>query len=267
MHMPAIVDSFVLQQVFKMRLLELNTEKLLANMIKVKNASIETTADESEARGGVGNYVIESFSYNKAATFTCESAVFSTDSLAAQLGLSPTVGAGTYYYTDVFTATSETSATLTKTPSTAPNYIYKYNPATNTKGIEYTKVADTPDATEFTISTKTVTFGTGSGLTSGDTLIAVYLVATPTTSVKITNRADLFGKTVKLILDGLVRQNGVDYACQVVAENFKIADNLTLSTTSDGEPSVHNMSGKLLASAGTTPTLWTLTILDETAVV
>lgn len=262
------IDNVVIQQIFKAKLFDITTNECYAVLNDLKEANVENTADTTYATGGPGNRRIESFDFNKQAKFTMSSATYAMGAFNAQLGIAPVIGANSeYVYTDIFTASTSTAATLTKTPVSAPEFIYTYDSTLGILGDKFSLVESSPGATTYTVSTKAVTFGAGGTLEAADTLVSFYNVASPSTSVTVTNRSDLFGRTMKLVLDGLVRSNGQDYAVQMICDKFKLSSNFNFGTSSSGEASVHNLSGDILATSGLTPRYWQIILLNDTLLV
>ena len=243
---------------------DLTTGELKLKLDTLKTSGLENTSSIVYAMGGRGNPKLVGFSSDKAAKFTLEDAVFSNDLLAMLTGNDIVEGITKVQHSEVVPVTTN-SATLTYTPSAAGALISvnKLN-ADGTKGKAITYAASTPTTDHYSVSSKTLTFGS-STFAAGESALVYYYTNSAADAKKIRNTTDKFAGTYRLVLDCLVRDifYKKDYAAQIEVFNAKLDDsswNLAMANT--GDPSTLSIPLEALKSPTSTD-LYTMTIFDE----
>jgi hypothetical protein len=272
--MITVGSKFGIQQIFDIYAFDITTGECYCVLDDLKSASFENGGETYWSNGGVGNPKILGWDGAKSCKISMENANYSLSGIALQTGFDAAAGAttATYMYTDIFQASSATAATTTKTATGSANaqikYIFKMN-ADGSLGLKFTQAATAAAATNFSLSTKAVTFHADSTLVANDWLIAWYCVTTPASTLTLTDKTNVFSKTVKLVANTLARDvnTAVDYAAQLIVWKAKFDNTFTLGTTSSGEPSVHNLTAEALEyTAGSVQKYWDLILCDTSGI-
>lgn len=238
----------------------LTTGKPVVTLTTLKTSGVETSGETVYARGGIGNAKLVGFSSNREARINLEDAIFDNDAIAMLTGNDPTVGAKEIDYQEV-KATVSDKITLTKTPSGNLLGVFKLN-ADGTNGEEYTAGDPATEATEYSIVGKEITFN--SALTDGTKFRVYYKVNTDATATTVKVTSDQFGKTFRVNLDVLVRDEYTksDYKGQLRIPNAKFEDNFSFSFAAEGDPATLTLPLEILKSPTSTD-MWELVIYDD----
>ena len=205
----------------------------------LKVSTIEQTAETTEARGGKGNAALISWDYGKEINVTLEDALFSAKSMAIMFGNGTVQALSTtesnLMRTEVFTATSAASGTANaSTAGWESNY-----KAPN--GKTYAKQnAKFYDATGSSIE----------NFENGKKYFCSYDLYTQNSGV-INISADSFPGTYYVTGDTYARSeaSGEDEFFQFIIPKAKVTSSNTITLQAEGDPSVFNMSLKVLRPA------------------
>lgn len=207
----------------------------------LKVSTIEQTAEEAEARGGKGNPPLIVWDYGKEINVTLEDALFSAKSLAIMFGDGAVRSTGTaasdkyIMRTEVFTATSGVesidSTTLTKAG---------WEPTYNVNGKVYDKINPK-------VYTDSASSATAESLVAGKKYFVTYDLAADQIGV-IEISPSSFPGTYYVTGDTYARNeaNGEDEFFQWVVPKAKVQSENTITMEAEGDPSVFNMSLRVL---------------------
>lgn len=254
--MASILDRYGIKEVADVTFYELSDDGapkypvLFLDTLKV--STIEQTAETTEARGGKGNAALISWDYNKEINVTLEDALFSVRSLAIMFG--DANGAEDYTYTDPASGSSltkDSKGLIMKTErftATGTNLPTEGTDASGWKatfqapnGNFYKKVNPrffNLDGTE-----------EDTALVSGDTYFCTYDVAVKGTIIDVS--ANAFPGTYYITGDTFARNenSGRDEFFQFIIPKAKVTSENTITLEAEGDPSVFNMSLKVLRPA------------------
>lgn len=243
------------------------TGELKVKLDSLKQNGLENTSETVYTQGGRGNTKIVGFSSNKAARFTLQDAVFTSEMLAMLTGQELVKGAAPIIKEEVLTV-SGNAALLSCTPRTAGKLqSVQVLGADGSKGRTLSYAASAPGAGQYSVSGKTVTFGSDT-VADGERVQIYVETMTGADASKFASSADKFAGTYKLVLDCLVRDVATerDYAAQIVVHKAKLESNWNLTMSPTGDPSVLDIPMEALRS-GDSNELYTMTIYDDSAVV
>lgn len=215
---------------------------------------------------GDGNPKLVGFSSNKEVKVNLSSAIFDNRAMALLSGNDIVTAAETVYQREVITVASS-AATLTKgTPKDGSLVGLYLLGADGVESTEYTKVAATPSATQYTLSTKTLGFNVA--VTNGTQFVAYFIADTADTTQTITISSDKFPASFKLVLEVLVTDfySKALYPAQITIPSCKMEDNWQLSFKPDGDPEPMSLPIEVLKPANSND-MFTLKIYDGSAVV
>ncbi len=189
----------------------------------LKVSTIEQTAEEATANGGKGNAPLIVWDYGKEITVTLEDALFSPKSLAMMFGDANGI--------DSATTTNKIRKTVHKNQIAADGSV-----TLNGKRI----VPDTNDGIEYYDAT-------GEKADREDAVYAVITIEPKNVQV-IEVSANSFPGAYYVTGDTYARSeaNGVDEFFQFVIPKAKVQSENTITMEADGDPSVFNMSLKVL---------------------
>ena len=211
-----IFDQYGLKEVANVTFYDIATGKPVLFLDSLKVSTIETTAENVEARGGWGNPALISWDYNKEVNVTLEDALFSAASLRTIMGAGIEVASAESKQTIDINEELVIDASGAVTLSYAPkaNTVVSY---LDTEAGEY--VTKTP-------SNGKVTVGTSE---DAEKMIRVFYKTevdgtNDASSVTITISANKFGGTYRVVGDTIVRskETGEDEPFQFVIEKAKI---------------------------------------------
>jgi hypothetical protein len=213
-------------------------------------------------QNGDGNPKLVGFSSNKEVKVNLSSAIFDNRVMALLTGNSATTAASTVYRREIITVTSS-AATLTNVPKdgTIIGGLWLL-PSDGVESTEYTNVAATPAATEFTLSTKTLGFN--AAVVDNTQFVAYYIADTANTTQTITISSNTFPAAFKLVLEVLVTDfySKALYPAQITIPSCKMEDNWQLSFKPDGDPEPLTLPIEVLKPA-TSDDMFTLKIYDS----
>lgn len=205
----------------------------------LKVSTIEQTAEQGEARGGKGNSPLIIWDYGKEITVTLEDALFSAKSMAIMFGNGQvkTYGGDDAYImkTEQFTATAETLPTAEASASGWSNIF------TGPDGKSYKKVNPKfYDAEGKNITDK---------LTVGEKYFCSYDLKATGAVIEIS--ANSFPGTYYAVGDTYARSEitGEDEFFQFIIPKAKVQSENTITLEAEGDPSVFNMSLRVMRPA------------------
>lgn len=205
----------------------------------LKVSTIEQTAEQAEARGGKGNPPLIIWDYGKEINVTLEDALFSAKSMAIMFGNGQvkTYGGEQAYImkTEQFTATAETLPTAESSVSGWSNVF------TGPDGKTYKKVNPKfYDAEGNNITDK---------LTTGERYFCSYDLKATGAVIEIS--ANSFPGTYYAVGDTYARNEvtGEDEFFQFIIPKAKVQSENTITLEAEGDPSVFNMSLRVMRPA------------------
>lgn len=227
---------------------DLVTGKPVVTLRTLKTSGLETTGETVYSRGGFGNPKLVGFSSNREAKLTLQDAIFDNKALAMLTGNTLIEGASNVARSEELIVSSN-KITLTSTPK-GKVHVYKVE-ADGTMGEEMSGASASGKNVTVTASDNTK-------------VVAFYSTTTDTKAKKLKVTSDQFGKTFRVVLDCLVRDEFTkdDFAAQIEIPNAKFEDNFNLSLAVDGDPAVLDLNMEVL-KAPTSTDMWFMTIYDE----
>ena len=252
--MASILDKYGIKEVADVTFYHLDSNGkpdypvLYLDTLKV--STIEQTAEQTEARGGKGNPPLIIWDYGKEITVTLEDALFSAKSMAIMFGngsnkgITPsaaTEGAPTYIMrTEEFIATATTVPTE-GTDGSGWKASYEDN-----NGQLHTKV----NPKFYDESGNKI--GSGDALVANQKYFCTYdLAVEPTASSVIEISASTFPGTYYVTGDTYARSeaSGQDEFFQFIIPKAKMQAENTITLEAEGDPSVFNMSLRVMRPA------------------
>ena len=235
--MAGILERYGIKEVADVMFLEINEDSTTTPVLfldTLKVSTVETTADQTEARGGKGNSPLIIWDYGKEITLTLQDAVYSPKSMAMIYGDNNGSGSVTEVTKYMnYVATSTTAPTQIIIP-------------TGYRGANQSEVT----TTNFTIYDATGSeVKTTATLTKGDRYIIAYTVKTEKEKSHVIEiNASTFPGTYKVIGDTYARnQNtGKDDFFQFVIYQAKMGAETTLTLEAEGDPTVFDMTLRVL---------------------
>lgn len=223
---------------------------LLLDSLKV--STVETTASETEAKGGRGNASLIAWDFGKEINVTLQDALISPLSWALMTGGTVAATNGT-----------DNKVTIQRryrgaVAASGTNGVVNVPTTEGTIKANSTVVALVDGATALSSATWTGTTVTITGLSSTaagtqvDVFYEVELTNTGATGTVITIDAETFPGTFKFVGDTVIRKasTGVDEPFQIVIEKCKIKPENTITMEAEGDPSVFDMNLKVLRDSG-----------------
>lgn len=204
----------------------------------LKVSTIEQTAEQAEARGGKGNPPLIIWDYGKEITVTLEDALFSAKSMAIMFGNGTVRDSSTIMKTIQFKAEAAGDAEAAKAPKTwtAPNGL-SYN-ISNARYYE----ADYKNAEDSSIEEVT-------SFKAGETYFMSFDVNITGSTIDIS--ANSFPGTYYVTGDTYARSEitGEDEFFQFIIPKAKVQSENTITLEAEGDPSVFNMSLRVMRPA------------------
>ncbi len=229
-----IFEKFGLKEVANVTFYEVGSKKPVLYLDTLKVSTIEQTADNVDAKGGVGNPTLITWDYNKAVTLTLEDALFSSASLklmtAAAIEKATSGAKSTIDFNEELYFDGTGAATLTYTPAGKVSILDEDGVVTEltavAKGITHLPAAS---------STARVFYGIEVDGTTGE-------------ATNITINANTFPSTYRVVGETVVRssETGKDEAFQFIVEKAKVNSNVTFTMQAEGDPSTFTMTLKVL---------------------
>ena len=240
--MASILDRYGIKEVADVTFYKINDDGsrgapvLFLDTLKV--STIEQTGEQAEARGGKGNPPLIIWDYGKEINVTLEDALFSAKSMAIMFG-DGTVDDTTTSPTDII---KTWAVSLTKVPAATDTFEY------GNKTLPYSKLTEVKfykaDGTEVTPAT--------SGEQQTLTDVAFMTAKIPVKEVGIIEiSANSFPGTYYVTGDTYARSEttGTDEFFQFIIQKAKVQSENTITLEAEGDPSVFNMSLRVLRPA------------------
>lgn len=226
-------EQYGIKEVADVQFEDLTTGQVVLFLDTLKVSTIETTAEQTEAKGGKGNPPLIIWDFGKEITVTLEDALFTMTSIGIGQGATVSTGATVpiRYTQDIILSTSP--AALKAVTGTRP--VTFINFTTGARG---------------TVASTAVT-ATALG-SVGDRVKVFYdVVATAENSVTITIGPNTFPGTYRVIGDTVIRSkiDGKDSPYQFVIGQAKFNSENTLTLEAEGDPTVFNLSLRVLRDA------------------
>jgi hypothetical protein len=256
-----ILERYGIKEVADVVFIDISNNKPVLYLDSLKVSTIEETAENTEARGGKGNAPLISWDYGKDINVSITDALYSPKSLTlmhtqnmSDLHVYDSTAAGlpvTKYrnmYVDASGKIEDADVAASgifdvTATSDATTYLNAMNAkdaghAVAITGTTFFKVYRAED---------NAVLSTASDIVSGQAYIVEYQVAPKNKSI-ININADTFPGTYKVIGDTYSRNNrtGKDQFFQFVINKAKINPETTITLEAEGDPTVFDMSLKVL---------------------
>lgn len=209
----------------------------------LQNAGLDFSSNLVEVRGGRGNSLLATLPNSRDINIKLTDAYFRYDFLATQLGTSIVTGAGTAWSPQKFyTVGTNSTITLDETPLASGSGLQIYDD----KGALMTAVASAPTATQYTISTNTVTFN--SAMNSKVVDVRGYKYTTDETAQTITIDNSKFPIGMKAILETIEidENNSPKYKVQYQFDSAIGTGAFSVNTTSERNANVQEFNFKVV---------------------
>lgn len=234
-----IFEQYGLKEVANVTFYDTKTGKVVLFLDSLKVSTIETTAENTEARGGWGNPALITWDYNKEVNVTLEDALFSAASLKTIMG------AGI----EVASATAKQTIDINEEliVDAEGNVKLSYKPKTDTS-VSYLDLQDNDYVSVKPVDGKAKV---GEAEDEGKAVRVFYKTEVDGTSgnaVTITISATKFGGTYRVVGDTIVRnkETGEDEPFQFVIEKAKIQNEVTFTMEAEGDPATFNLPLRVL---------------------
>lgn len=234
-----IFDQYGLKEVANVTFYDIATGKPVLFLDSLKVSTIETTAENVEARGGWGNPALISWDYNKEVNVTLEDALFSAASLKTIMG------AGIEVATSAEKQTIDVNEELTVDNEGNVKLSYAAKSGTSVAYLD-------EDISEYvTVVPASGKAKVGEAKDEGKTVRVFYKTEVDGqtgNSVTITISANKFGGTYRVVGDTIVRSKdtGEDEPFQFVIEKAKIQNEITFTMEAEGDPATFNLPLRVL---------------------
>lgn len=216
-----------IKEVLNLQIMDFATGDPLTYIDYATTSEIDNTGTRIDISGGQGNYRLLSFDHSKISTMKLDLPLVDMEFLATMMGDTVATGAQNLFQRDVLTV-SAGAATLTQTPVAGTNISVFYLQGTRDNGTALTSTASSPTAGQYSITGKDLTFNTGD---NGKQVVVWYQYASPTTTTKFSMKANKFVKPIKIVGNGIVRDqvDGTDKAAVITIYNARIQPNFNLA--------------------------------------
>lgn len=232
-----IFEQYGLKEVANVTFYDIKTGMPVLFLDTLKVSTIETTAENVEARGGWGNPALISWDYNKEVNVTLEDALFSAASLRTIMGAGIEVATAdtktTIDINEELTIDSTGKVTLSYTPKagTVVSYLDE----------EIGEYVKKEAAAQIEIDADK----------AGQLIRVFYKTEVDGQSgsaITITIDAGKFGGTYRVVGDTVVRskETGEDEPFQFVIERAKIQNEVTFTMEAEGDPATFNLPLRVL---------------------
>ena len=236
----------------------------------LKVSTIETTAEQADARGGWGNPKLVTWDYNKEITVTLEDALMSLESLRFMMGGNIVTPAATseviVRHTEEVVAKAGGKLPLPKdhithetvTPVATPNHPIRFinlGGGTNstTAGKRTQIVCASGNSKEEMIADQVLEMkndkmglATSTAVTEGDHIRIFWeeVMTSGDSAVEVTISPSTFPGTYRIVGDTLMRaeKTGKDEAFQFVINKAKVSSEVTITLEAEGDPSTFSMT-------------------------
>lgn len=216
----------------------------------LKVSTIEQTAESSDARGGKGNAALISWDYGKEINVTLEDALFSAKSMAIMFGngkVNPYVGKNAYIMkTESFIATAAVASVTNGTAPTGDFGWDKYFTAPDGKRYEKKNPKFYKADAAFKANSDTELDNPVSAIEKDERYFCTYDLKVNGAVIEVS--ADSFPGTYYVTGDTYARSeaSGTDEFFQFIIPKAKVQSENTITLEAEGDPSVFNMSLKVL---------------------
>lgn len=245
--MANILDRYGIKEVADVTFYELDNTGLPTHPVlyldTLKVSTIEQTAEEAEARGGKGNAALIAWDYGKEINVTLEDALFSAKSMAIMFGN------GTV---KEFTSKGKTSTTATKDDALIMKTI-QVVPTENGKDPNDGKWTG-PDGKQYTMINPVFYDATGdkvekTALKAKERYLCTFDLTASGAVIEVSGNS--FPGTYYVVGDTFARSeaSGNDEMFQFIIPKAKVTSENTITLEAEGDPSVFNMSLKVLRPA------------------
>lgn len=235
-----IFDQYGLKEVANVTFYDIATGKPVLFLDSLKVSTIETTAENVEARGGWGNPALISWDYNKEVNVTLEDALFSAASLKTIMG------AGIEVASEEKKQTIDINEELTIDAEGKVKLSYAVKEDTSVAYLD-------EDIGEYaTMAPENGKVAVGTADDEGKLIRVFYKTEVDGTNdanaVTITISSNKFGGTYRVIGDTIVRskKTGEDEPFQFVIEKAKIQNEVTFTMEAEGDPATFNLPLRVL---------------------
>lgn len=231
-------NQIALNNVINLQFMDFATDSPLFYVDYAQTTEIDNGGTRVEVRGGQGNYLLTTFDHTKTAGMKLNVPLADLNLLAQLSGDTLQSGTQNVFMREVWTVDAANTITLSQTPVGTSLTLY---PLVNQRDLG-TKIA----SSNYTVSTKTVTFTTGAN--PGDKIVAWYQYATPTGSVTYTMKANKFTQAMHIVGFGVgidqVTETQRTVQIEIFKAKFKPTFNFQLTSTN---ASVINLELDMLA--------------------
>lgn len=220
--------QYGIKEVYDTSLINFATSKPFVFIDYATAATNENSAERTEVRGGEGNGLQMVFDHTKTGTFQLSIPMVDLKLLAHLGGEDMVTGATSIYKREELTITAG-AATLANTPVTDTQVVFEMT-GLRDNGTEFTKVASAPTAGQYTLTGAALGFNTAD---NGKKVAVWYQYTTPATAKKIAIKANKFPASVKIVGEGLWRdqETDTDKVVAFTVHKAKAQPTFTLSTS------------------------------------
>lgn len=235
------------------------TDGTIAAIVKSsKTFELNTTCTTVYARGGSGNPKLVSFKGSKETTVTATSALFDNNLLALQLGCDTL--SGTY----TIPVNSDTSVAATSGANVSVTPAYSVSGGTFNSVVKLVNNGLTVEKTFTLNGTATTSAGLAATeycVVSGKVLvptaelgstIGLFYNGTVTEAVKLENKSNAFAGEYRVEVEVIAKDamTSKEYSGLLIFPKVAMTDEITLSLSVDGDPSVQNIGFDVLQIPG-----------------
>ena len=217
----------------------------------LKVSTIEQTGEQAEARGGKGNPPLIIWDYGKEINVTLEDALFSAKSMAIMFGSGKVDAIQTVTRTvskNYITATVEGNAAKFKVNVSGVDLVPTTYKLYDGEGHELTATVGTGNKIEYKYTPKNADGTDGTAVT---TTLEFITFDAPAEGGEIVISANSFPGTYYVTGDTYARSEitGDDEMFQFIIQKAKVQSENTITLEAEGDPSVFNMSLRVLRPA------------------
>ena len=257
--------KFGAKEVMDVVFYDIATNKPVLFLDTLKTSAVETTAQEVYARGGKGNAKLIGWEFDKECSMNMQNALLSPKSIELVTGVATKTGIQAismrqvteFDVTDPANPVDKGSYFPLKASGTGAIQL-AYTPLESAANIWVYEVDKDGVAGEEKVGTLAGTVLTVAALANKE-VVVYYSYNSKATAETYTVAADKFGGTYKIVGNTFLRNEttGADEKFQMVIPKAKLKSGFNLNFSSDGEPSVFEMSVEILKDSKT-PTMITM---------
>lgn len=241
------------REITDVALIDLATDKPAIFMDYLQTATQSIASEIVYATGGSGAPKRVGFQSGNGLKMELVSGLITPELLAIMFGTTTSKGSTYVPVTEVVTATSNTF-TLAGTPIVSDLVNHPVTVAYTTDGTapdtHLSKVSSTPLATEYSLTTKTVTTNSTTYATGGKFLVTYYK-ASSANNKRVKMQSNRYSKAYKLTGYTLWKNEGDDlfYPCYIEIPKLQITiDGNTLESAMNGDPTKPKLMGEAMVS-------------------